>query len=459
MSASTSGQGDAGSVTITASDTVSFDEVGSNGFSSGAFSTVVSGAVGNGGGIDIQTGSLALTNGAALSATTYGQGNAGSVFVQTDDSVSLSDNSFIIGAVAPGGVGNGGDIDIQTRALIVTNGSQVDSTVFRQQGDFPGGQGRGGNIQVNASDSVTLSGTGSTGFSSGLVNVTERGAVGSVGNITVSTGNFRVADGAIVAASTFNSGKGGDITINAKSFEAVNGGQVLTNTRNSGNAGSITLNATDRITLSGSDPNFAARLTRIEQGLQSSGSTDRVSDVVRNEGPASGLFANANANSTGQGGSLRIETGELNIRDRAEVNVSSAGAGAAGDLAVAADSIRLDNQSSLRATTAAGNQGNITLRSGALLLRRGSNITTNAGGTATGGNITIDTDVLAAIENSDISANSQDARGGQVRINTSGIFGTEYRDQLTPLSDITATGGTPELSGSVEINRLDAINH
>jgi len=47
-----------------------------------------------------------------------------------------------------------------------------------------------------------------------------------------------------------------------------------------------------------------------------------------------------------------------------------------------------------------------------LVLRRGSNIITNATGTATGGNITIDTGVIAALSDSDISANAQEARGG-----------------------------------------------
>ncbi|MBD0344148.1 MAG: S-layer family protein, partial [Coleofasciculus sp. Co-bin14] len=87
-----------------------------------------------------------------------------------------------------------------------------------------------------------------------------------------------------------------------------------------------------------------------------------------------------------------------------------------------------------------------------LVLRRSSNITTNATGTATGGNITIDTDILVALENSDITANADVARGGQVIINTQGIIGTQFRDALSPESDITATGGSPELSGTVEIN-------
>lgn len=58
IDASTFGIGDAGSVAINAGDTVSFDGQSTNGISSGAFSTVAQGAVGNSGGINIKTGSL-----------------------------------------------------------------------------------------------------------------------------------------------------------------------------------------------------------------------------------------------------------------------------------------------------------------------------------------------------------------------------------------------------------------
>ena len=58
------------------------------------------------------------------------------------------------------------------------------------------------------------------------------------------------------------------------------------------------------------------------------------------------------------------------------------------------------------------------------------------------------------MENSDITANSVDFRGGNVIITAQGIVGTEFRDQLTPKSDITATGVSPEFSGNVQINQL-----
>jgi large exoprotein involved in heme utilization and adhesion len=122
-------------------------------------------------------------------------------------------------------------------------------------------------------------------------------------------------------------------------------------------------------------------------------------------------------------------------------------------LFVDANQIYLDNQGRIRADTSGGG-GDINLRSPLILLRNGSSITTNAIGiNILGGNINIDTDNLVAVpsENSDISANSEDFRGGKVTIRASGIFGIEFREQVTPLSDITTTGASLEFNGTVDL--------
>jgi large exoprotein involved in heme utilization and adhesion len=148
---------------------------------------------------------------------------------------------------------------------------------------------------------------------------------------------------------------------------------------------------------------------------------------------------------------LTVETQQLTVRDGAKVTASSQGTGVAGNLTVTSSALRLDNQASVSADTRGGG-GNITLNTGSLQLRHNSRITTNATGSSPGGNITFNTDTIAALENSDISANSQERFGGKVTINATGIFGTQYRLDPTANSDITATGGNPQLNGVVTIN-------
>jgi large exoprotein involved in heme utilization and adhesion len=162
----------------------------------------------------------------------------------------------------------------------------------------------------------------------------------------------------------------------------------------------------------------------------------------------------------GSAGDLRINTNKLTVRDGAQVSVASTGSGRAGNLEITSGVLLLDNRGKLTAATTAG-EGNINLRSfNSLILRRGSGITTNAtGNNITGGNINIDAKngfiVGVPGENSDISANSADFRGGNVTINASGIFGTQFRDAPTQESDITASGANPSLSGNVQINTFN----
>jgi filamentous hemagglutinin family protein len=378
----------AGDIEIIASDTISFDGVGSNGLSSGVFSTVERGAIGSGGNINITTESLSLTNGAVVSAETFAQGD-------------------------------------------------------------------GGSIRITASDTLSFDGLGSNGLSSGLLTGTRTPANGEGGDITLTTNVLRLANGAVLSARTWNPYSGGNITVDTNNLELSGGGQLLTTAYSSGAAGNITVNATDDITISGSDPTFNERF--VEQADPSK---------LDQADAASGVFADTiqipGLDPTGEGGNLRITTEQLIVREGGKVAVSTEGSGEAGDLWVQADSIRLDTAARLEAETRSQQpdspegQGNITLLSQELVLRGGSNITTNATNTATGGNITIDTNVIAALEDSDISANAQDARGGRVVITAQGILGTEFREEQTPQSDITATSELgPEFRGIVEINTPD----
>lgn len=421
VKASTFGDGNAGNVNLRIRNRISFD--GGNGEnSSGVYSRVEDYlAVGNAGNIHISTGSLSLTNGAVITASTEGKGNAGNIAIYVSNNsvfdglgalypltlnsgevIQVQQSSGVYSSVKTTGVGTGGNINLFTRSLSITNGALI---IARTEG-----QGRAGNITVNAADFVTVDGVGSDNSSSALLAPTEPGAGGRGGDITVNTNFFRVSNGAVVNSQTQNEYDGGNIAINANIFEATGGGQAIATTRSSGQAGNLTVNAADRIILSGSDRNFSDRASLFNTNI-----------VGNNEGAATGLFASTGKDSTGAGGNLNVRTGQLIVRDSAQVTVSADGQGAAGNLRIAADSIRLDS-GAIKATTQAGNFGNITVQTGNLQLRHNSQITTNASGTATGGNINIEAGTVAALENSDIRANAIRGQGGNIIINTKGIF-------------------------------------
>ncbi|MEH1870659.1 beta strand repeat-containing protein, partial [Nostoc sp.] len=450
--ASTFGTGDTGSINIKAGERVFFDGVGSNTVSSGVFMTVEPEAIGNGRSINITTDSLSLTNDAQIQSILRatpetllgGQGNAGSVNINARGTVlfdGVGSNTFssgVLSSVGAGTIGDGGEINITADSLAVTNGAFLSASTF--------GQGKGGNIQIKADDFVIVSGISSNKFSRGLLTSTEPGAQGQSGEITVNTGAFRVADGAVVNAQTLNASDAGNITIKANTFEATGGGQVLTTTGGSGRAGNITINTTDSMTISGSDRTFYERLALYGP------------ERVRNQGPASGLFANTDINSTGDGGTISINPNKLTITQGAGVAVNSQGQGNAGNLLIQqAASITLDDQAFLSAATESGEGGNIILQAhDLLLLRRASKISAEAGNNGNGGNININSGFIVAVpsENSDILANAFEGNGGNIQITSQGIFGIQPRSNPTSLSDITASSQFG-VDGVVKINTPD----
>jgi filamentous hemagglutinin family protein len=402
-------------------------------------------ATGEGGNINIRARSLSLTDQSELSTRTLGQGAAGSISLQINDSVSAADSSLIRSTVSRRATGNGGNIEIQARRLSLTDGAALQATTF--------GAGNAGNILVEASDSINLSGVAPIrtdqdgvvggGYSTGLVTDTQARSSGRGGNIQVTTNSLRLSDGAVLNARTFNTESGGNITVDVNTLELTGGGQLLTTTYSSGPAGNITVNAADSVTLSGSDPTYFDRLAQFDR------------DIVDNDGPTSALSARSQG--AGKAGNLTVTAGQLRVEDGAKIAVSGEQSGNAGNLGVTAGSIFLDKQGELIASTASGEGGNINLQADdLLLLRRNSQISTNAGGTGNGGNIDINSQFLVAvpIENSDLTANAVRGRGGNINITTQGIYGQNFRPRPTPLSDITASSEFG-VNGVVQINTPD----
>ncbi|TBR61297.1 hypothetical protein B4U84_10925 [Westiellopsis prolifica IICB1] len=461
ISASTFGQGNAGTIKINARDTLSLDGVGSNNFST-AISSLVGGVVpqstGNrqGGDISINAGSLSLTNSALINNSTSGKGNAGDISIQVDGSIKLTNSSQIRSNVEAGGEGFGGDINIDAKSLTLTSGAEIGAVVFREVNGLPPGKGKAGNIVINAKDFIDISGIGSTQFSSGIFTSAERGTTATqpqaAGDITITTGNFRIADGAVVDASTSNDGSGGSITINARNFSATGGGQVLTTSRGNGAAGNITLKVADNLTISGSDPNF-------NQRFEQARNFGEPTDVVTNQGPQSGIFANTAEGSTGKGGSIFIDPKQVTIKDGGIISATSSGTGEGGNIDLKAGNLTLD-RGKITAESGSATGGNITLDiKDVLLLRRNSEISATAGrnqGAGNGGNININTGLLVALpqENSDIRADAFRGNGGNINIQADAVFGIQPRDFSTPLSDITASSQSG-VSGNVNLNTLD----
>lgn len=435
----TLGQGRAGDIQITAPNQVNLSGSNSNILSGSGGSNTLLGRtsenIGAGGNIRVTTGSLNVADGATLNAQTQTNARGGDIVVDADR-LNVTGSGQLLTSTA--GNGRAGDITINTPNLQLSganSGLFAGTTSAGDAGDLSirprdngqsvrvnlqdGAQisastsssGRGGQLTIAAPESITLTGNGS-------IIAAGTGGSGAGGDLRLQTNTLTVQDQAGVTVSSSNTGNAGSLFVDANRVVVNTGGSIRADTSSTGQGGQLAIVAPESITLTGKGSVIAA-------GTQSSGA----------------------------GGNLTLRTGNLNIQDQAEVTVSSSGNGAAGNLFVDANRIFLNNGGSIRADTTGGG-GNINLRSPFILLRNGSNITTNAtGANIPGGNISIDTRFLVAVlnEDSNISANSEDFRGGNVRINAVGIFGIRPSPISTPLSDITATGATSALSGTINI--------
>ncbi|RAM50448.1 MAG: S-layer family protein, partial [Hapalosiphonaceae cyanobacterium JJU2] len=210
IDASTFGRGDAGKVIISATGNIFGSGEDNGGSQSGIYSRVNSTAQGDAGGIQIGAKNFSLTDGAVISASTFGTGDAGKVVINATGDISLvggNRNSAIFSQVAENAQGNSGGVEITTNNLYLTNGGQINASTL--------GIGDAGRIIINATGNVFASGESSDGINSRIFSQVAENAQGNSGGIQINTKNLSISDGGRISATTFGIGDAGKITINA----------------------------------------------------------------------------------------------------------------------------------------------------------------------------------------------------------------------------------------------------
>ena len=202
---------------------------------------------GNAGNVFVNGNSLLVSGGASLSSATFGSGSSGKVTIRNT-------NTTVIGE-SPSGLysnissttfatGNTKTLTLDTAKLQILNGGVVAATAFFA--------GNGGDLNINATESIAISGKGQTNNSSinassirldpslrqrfGLPDMLTANA----GTVSITTPNLTLTDGGTVSVTTQGSGNGGNININADTIQLKNKGFIQAQTE-SGNGGNITL--------------------------------------------------------------------------------------------------------------------------------------------------------------------------------------------------------------------------
>ncbi|MEQ8540255.1 MAG: filamentous hemagglutinin N-terminal domain-containing protein [Coleofasciculus sp. D1-CHI-01] len=458
---------DSGNITVKTTDSVILDNGSSLSTSSGL--AIDNSDTGKSGNIWVETNRLIVRNGSLIQAEIFGDQPAGDLTINAAESVEVSgailksekvdgetvyffNPSQIITTTL--GAGEAGNLTINTDQLMIRDGGRVDASTV--------GEGQGGILDVNASDSVEVSGSIPAGTTLDGIQYSWLGTfsagTGIAGQTRINTGRLIVRDGGKILASTLGEGQGGILDINASESVEVIGtipgtkfteilpSQISTETRGTGTAGTITIDTGKLIVRDGAE--VSVRTTGEGQG----GLLDiNAYETVEVRGTAIDnpqLTSKITSETSGEqdAGNLSIQTRQLIVSDRAQITASSRqGSGKAGDIEIEANSIQLNQQGELITQSESGDGGNIRLQvDNLLLLRRNSTISTTAGQAGAGGdggNITIDAGFVTGIptENSDITANAFEGRGGRIDITTQRIFGLEFRENMTSLSDITAS--------------------
>jgi len=389
-----------GKIAVIASESVMLSGITSNLIFSGLRAQTVAG--GKGAEIFVAAPSLSLQGGARIQSISLGNGEGGDINLEVPQSIQVIGASPLRSTSLSGitanvlSSGNGGSINVSTTHLRIFGGAAV-ASVTDSTGDA-------GNVTINAKD---------------LVEVIDFNRI-SPGNRTRSA----------LAAATRSSGTGGQMTINTARLIVRDGGRVTTSTLANGLGGNLKINASESIEVSG-----VGEGTSFKSTIASAAEANLPFQRIRRLPPIP----------RGDAGTMTINTPSLRVFDQGRVGVDNQGFGNAGELNINASQILLDTEGIISASTESGQGGNITLHvPDLLLLRRGSQITAEAGGIGDGGNITINSAAIALLEGSLINANAVQGAGGNIQITLQGIF-------LSPDSAITASSQLG-VDGMVQIN-------
>lgn len=233
--------------------------------------------------------------------------------------------------------------------------------------------------------------------------------------------------------------RGGDLQITTNDLRLRAGAVIQTATQNSGDAGRLRIRA-ETIDIAGTNGTPSALLT-------TSGGIPEVRI--------------GNPDATGRAGSMALTTESLNLEDGAILAASSlnpsGNAAGTGNIEIQAETILLNNQARLTASSASINGGNINLRlQDSLRLRQNSAISASAAKEGSGGNVDISVPngfiIAPNQQNNDITATAEEGRGGNITVAATGVFGIEQRQAIpnNRTNDIDASSRFG-ISGTVTI--------
>jgi large exoprotein involved in heme utilization and adhesion len=306
-------------------------------------------------------------------------GNTGNVTVSAGGDISVINGGVIATGAFESAKGNTGTVTVAAGGKLVLDGQGGPNTngIFAQAN----GDGDAGDIVVSAKNGISV-------VNGGVISGTAE-AKGRGGDVIVSTGGDIYVDRqgypfptGIFATADWGEGDGGNLKIDAKgNMSVVNGGEVASSTFSNGNSGSV-------------DIRIGGKLLVDCQGSPT----------------ATGIFAQANRDSTGNAGNLRLYVkGDVSVLDGGAISSATFSTGDAGSLTLKTDgNLLVDRKESpfvtgifaQTNTGSTGNAGNVAVSAtGDIMVIKGGKISSSAFALGNAGDVSVTAGGKLTIDN------------------------------------------------------------
>jgi len=439
ISTDTFGKGDAGNIKISA-NSINIDRKDS--FITGISSNTQSTEDGNAGSIDISVAeNLNIINGGEISSNTYSPGYAGVIDIKAKtinlDRQGADSFTGIFSDAKSNSGGNAGSIQVEAQeSLNIVDGAWISSNTEAL--------GDAGDIQVTT-NLLTLDAQDS-GIITGVLSNAKETSSGDAGTITINTsGLTKILGGAEISSNTLAAGDAGEIQVTAQ--------QLLIDTDDStfftgifsnaeenalGNAGQLSLHIAESLVLLD-----GGKITTSTYAIGNAGDIEITANNVtidRQGGFTTGIFSDANTNSQGNAGTIKINApGLIEILDGGTISSNTESLGSAGDIEIISGSLQVDSNNSGILTgvfsnakaESQGNAGSIKITNQDLIeVYAGAQISSNTASVGKAGSVEIfSQDMLLDSQKSDfltgISTNADEGssgNAGQISIDVSGTL-------------------------------------
>jgi filamentous hemagglutinin family protein len=356
------GESNAGTIDIKVRDTFKL----SSNFTGNSRITTSTSGEGDAGDISIEAGSLeviahpdefGIITPSLISSDNQrgGPGNGGTIEIKARDTIKISFSHI---DTSTSGEGDAGNIFIEAGSLELMDWSTIESessgflSVTHEGSVFIGNQGNAGTIDIKARDTIKMSDS--------WISTSTNSSEGNAGDISIEAGSLELMDGSL--------------GIPPQIVSESNNSSVFGLLAGPGNAGTIDIKARDTIVLSGPE-------TRISTSTQGSGAGGAIRIDATDIELSNGGTISAESSGTGLAGQIFIKAFDnLRLANGSQISVATTQADAGGITLEVGDLLHLSNGSSITTSAAGGTGkgGNITLNSVFVVLDEGSSIIANA---------------------------------------------------------------------------------